>query len=107
MRTVARIVPTGSMSACSAWANTALHLRAGVEPVDDHLAIDRAGDLDAPIAERRGRRRDAPIAVANRGGLGKEVGTLASVEPRLAFLTRGKQRAQPRRKTTHELGEKR
>ena len=33
-----------------------------VERVDDHLAVDRAGDLDAPVLQVRRHRRHAPVA---------------------------------------------
>jgi hypothetical protein len=59
------------------------HLRARVERVDDHLAIDRAGDLDAAVLQVRRNRSDAPVAAAHIRGLGKEVGTLAAVVPLL------------------------
>jgi hypothetical protein len=37
--------------------------RSRVERVDHHLALDRAGDLDAAVEQIRGRRRDAPVAL--------------------------------------------
>ena len=42
------------------------HLRAGIERVDDHLAVDRAGDLDPAVEEVGGDRRDLPVAFADR-----------------------------------------
>ena len=45
------------------------------------LRVDRAGDLDAAALQRRRHRRDLPVAVADRRGLGEEVGALAGVEP--------------------------
>ena len=62
-------------------------LRARVQRIDDHLAVDRAGDLD-PAVEKVGRdRRDLPVAVANRSRLGKKIGQLARVEQFLALGT--------------------
>src|SRR5262245_33343334 len=67
------------------------HLRARVERVDDHLAIDRPGDLDAAILEVRRNRSDAPVAAAHVRGVGEEVGTLAAV---VSLLSRGAAREQ-------------
>ena len=47
--------------------------RARIERIDDHLAIGRAGDLDATVLQVGGRRRDPPVAVAHRAGLRQEV----------------------------------
>ena len=55
-------------------------LRARVQRIDDHLAVDRAGDLD-PAVEKVGRDRgDLPVAVADRFRLGEKIGQLAGVE---------------------------
>jgi len=62
------------------------HLGTGVERVDDHLAVNRAGDLDATVEEVGGDRRDAPLAFANRSRLRQEIGQAASVEMFLALL---------------------
>ena len=57
---------------------------AGVQRVDDHLAVDGARDLDAAVEQivRNGRNR--PFGVADVGGFGKEVGQLAGVDLLLA-----------------------
>ena len=39
--------------------------RARVQRVDDHLAVDRAGDLHAPVLQGGRRRRDLPVALAD------------------------------------------
>ena len=39
-------------------------VRARVERVDDHLAVDRAGDLDAAVEQVGGERRHGPVAGA-------------------------------------------
>ena len=57
---------------------------AGVERVDDHLAVDRAGDLDAAVGEVGRHRRARPVGVADRARLGQEIGKLARVELGLA-----------------------
>ncbi len=57
--------------------------RARVERVDDHLAVDGAGDLDAAILDVGGDARAGPVAVAHRARLREEVGQLAGVELRL------------------------
>jgi hypothetical protein len=46
---------------------------AGVQRVDDHLPVHRAGDLDPSIFEVVGRRRDFPDALANCSGLLREL----------------------------------
>ncbi len=67
-------------------------LRAGIERVDDHLAVvDRAGDLDAAIEQVLRDRRDLPVAFADVLRLGQEVGDLASVELLLTLGARRKQ----------------
>src|SRR6185312_5547887 len=58
--------------------------RAGVERVDDHLAVDRAGDLDAAILKICGDGRDGPRSLADLAGRGEEVGAFASVDTGLA-----------------------
>ena len=47
------------------------------------LRVGRAGDLDPAVVQVGGRRRDPPVGVADRGGVGAEVGQLAGVEARL------------------------
>src|SRR5437763_7954359 len=54
--------------------------RARIESVDDHLAIDRAGDLDATVPDV-GRNRGAdPARLADRTRFRQEAGQLAGVE---------------------------
>ena len=71
-------------------------VRARVERVDDHLGVDRPGDLDAAALERLGQRGDAPVAFADGLRLGQEVGPLAGVEPLGTRRTRGQQLAPAR-----------
>ncbi len=52
----------------------------GVQGVDDHLAVDRAGELDAAVEQVLRNLADPPVAGADVGGLGQEVGPLAGVE---------------------------
>src|SRR5262249_19856025 len=56
---------------------------AGIEGVDDHLAIDRPRDLDAAIDEILGDRRTLPVAFTDMAGLVQEVRQLAGIEARL------------------------
>ena len=54
-------------------------LSAGIERIDDHLAIDRAGDLD-PAVEKVGRDLgDGPVAVADGFRLGEKIGQAPGV----------------------------
>ena len=65
--------------------------RAGVERVDDHLAVDRAGDLDPAVLDVGRHRRAGPVGLANRARLGQEIGELAGVELRLSVSAPGQQ----------------
>jgi hypothetical protein len=57
---------------------------ARVQGIDDHLPVDRAGDLH-PAVEKVGRDRgDFPVAVADRLCLGEKIRKLAGVEVLLA-----------------------
>ena len=56
------------------------HLGAGIERVDDHLAVDGAGDLDAAVEKVGGDLGDRPVALADRFRLGKKIRQLAGVE---------------------------
>ncbi len=44
-----------------------------IQRVDDHLAIDRTGDLDAAVLQVGGDFGDPPVVGANGRGLGEEV----------------------------------
>ena len=66
---------------------------AGIQRVDDHLAVDRAGDLDAAVLKIGRDRRDLPVAGADRSRLGQEVRQAAIVEEHLPLLAEFEQRA--------------
>ncbi len=61
---------------------------AGIERVDHHLAIDRAGDLGPAVEQILGQRRHLPVAGADLRGLLQEIRLLAGIEPLLPFLAR-------------------
>ena len=61
------------------------HPGARVQRVDDHLAVDRAGDLDPAVQEIGRDRRDGPVALADGFRVGKKVRQFASVEIFLAL----------------------
>jgi hypothetical protein len=67
------------------------HPGAGIQGVDDHLAVHRAGDLHPAVLQVGGDRGDLPVAVADGLGLRQEVRLLAGVEALLALLTAGQQ----------------
>ena len=71
------------------------HVRIGarVEGVDDHLRVDRAGDLDAAALQRRRDRRDLPVAVADV--LRSRRGSRAARRRRAASRARARRRAAP------------
>ena len=64
---------------------------AGVERVDRHLALGRAGDLDPPLLHVAGDRRNRPVALAHVLGLGEEVERLAGGQTLTALCTRVEQ----------------
>ena len=80
------------------------HACARVERIDDHLAIGRAGDLDATVGEVRGRNGDPPVAVAHCAGLGQEIGQLTGVDLGLARHPPCEQLRHPRAKSAREIG---
>ena len=65
--------------------------RAAVERVDHHLAVGRAGDLDAAVEEVRRLVRDLPLRLADRLRLGEEIGQPAGVEVLLPRLAAGEE----------------
>ena len=71
-------------------------VRAAVERVDDHLPIDRTGDLDPPILQIVRNVRDGPFALANLVRLRQKVRKLAAIDARLASLARRQQLLAPR-----------
>ena len=64
-----------------------LHRR--VQGVDDHLAINRAGDLHAAVSQISGNAADAPVRLANVLGVWQKLGCYAPVEQRLLGRTCG------------------
>ena len=72
-----RVLEVGHVDAC-----------AGIEGVDDHLAVPgRAGDLDPAILKIRRSGRHAPLAVAHGARGVEEVGKLAALDALLALGT--------------------
>ncbi len=49
------------------------HLGAGVERIDGHLRVGRAGDLDASVLQGDRGRRDPPVGLTHVAGLVEEV----------------------------------
>ena len=60
------------------------HAGAGVEGVDDHLAVGGPGDFCAAVPEVCRDRRDGPVRFADVLRLGKEIGQRALVDLLLA-----------------------
>jgi hypothetical protein len=81
------------------------HVGAAVERVDDHLAVDGPGDLDAAVEDVLGQRRHLPVARPHGGGLGQEVRRPAAVELRLDLLAAGQQLEPAAVESTLQLGE--
>ena len=80
------------------------HVGARVEGVDDHLAIDGAGDLDATILEIGGEGADRPVGLADRAGVGEEIGADPGIEAVLPLRASGEQVENPVAKAPSELG---
>ena len=70
-------------------------VRAGVERVDHHLAVDRAGDLTAPVAEVGRRLGHTPLGVADVLRVGPEARQAARVELALPLAPPLEQLAAP------------
>ena len=75
---------------------------AGIERVDHHLAVDRAGDLDAAIEQILGQRRHRPVGVADALRLGREIGPPAAIELACsaARSARSRRRSPPNRRSS-------
>src|SRR5579885_2035934 len=56
------------------------YLRALIQRIDDHVALDRSGDLYAPILQVWRNRRNRPLAIANMLGFGQEIRQIAGIE---------------------------
>src|SRR5262245_21744431 len=67
------------------------HTRAGVERVDEHLAIRRTGDLYPPVLQVLRSRGDFPLGVANRARRDQELRGLPRIDPLLALVTQAQQ----------------
>ena len=70
-----------------------VHPRPRIEGVDDHLAIDGARDLDAPVHEIGGDRRDGPVPLADLSRFREKIGALAVQDPLGPRRTRRQQLA--------------
>jgi hypothetical protein len=84
-----------------------VHRRAGVQRVHDHLAIDRAGDLDPPVLQVRRHRRDLPVRVANLPGLPEKIGQRARLQAAIDLAAPGDQVAARPAEAPLELGQER
>ena len=82
-------------------------VRAGIEGVDDHLALDGTGDFHAAAFQRLRNRRDLPVAIADMRGFWQEIRTLARVEALGAFHAHGQQLLATRLECARQLGHQR
>ena len=62
-----------------------------IQSVDDHFAIDGAGDLDPAIQQIRGQRSHRPVRLADFGCLRQKIRTFTGIEFRLPSHTGGQQ----------------
>ena len=81
-------------------------IRAAVERVDDHLAVNGAGDLHAPILQIRRHRIHAPIAFAHTFCFSQKIGKLAGINRFLADLPLRQQFEPSRVEFAVQLGKK-
>jgi hypothetical protein len=79
--------------------------RAGVQRVDDHLAVDRPGDLDAAVLQVGRCGGHAPVALADLPGAGQEVERLARGDARAALAARVEELAPARLEALVQPGE--
>ncbi len=71
-------------------------VRAGVERVDHHLALDRPGDLHEALGQVLGDGGDLPVAVADLLRLGEEAELLSAIELALPLRAAGEELLAPR-----------
>ena len=81
-------------------------LCAGIQRVDNHLAIGRPGDFDAAVLDVARDRRTLPVAVADMFRLGQEVEPFALIKPSLPFLPVLETLLAPRAEVTLQLCDK-
>ena len=79
-------------------------VRAGIEGVDDHLALDGTGDFHAAAFQRLRNRRDLPVAVADVRGFWQEIRALARVEALGPLHAHGQQLLAARLEFTRQFG---
>jgi hypothetical protein len=77
----------------------------GVERVDDHLALDGAGDLHAAVEEVGRERRHAPVARADVRGLGEEIPVGGGLQGRGARAAPLQQRVDAGAELSHQAGD--
>ena len=81
------------------------HARPGVQRVDHHLALDRAGDLDASIEQVRRSARHHPRRLPNVGGVLEERRANAGVQFGLAVHPATEQRPAMQVEPTVQAGD--
>src|SRR5262249_35171264 len=89
---VERAGPSGRMRILKIGHETT---RPGIEGVDDHLAIDGAGDFDAAICKVARHFGDAPIMAPDTRRLRQEIGKPALIELDLPLSPVEEQRFAP------------
>ena len=82
------------------------HFCARIQRIDDHLAVNRAGDLNPAIQQIGRNRRNRPIAFADMLGLGKEIGQFAGIKALLAHHARLEQCLACRIETLMQIDQK-
>ena len=81
-------------------------LCAGIQRVDNHLAIGRPGDFDPAVLDVARDRRTLPVAFADLFRLGQEVEPFALMKPSLPFLPVLETLLAPRAEVTLQLCDK-
>src|SRR4030095_7627278 len=82
------------------------NLCAGIQRVDNHLAIGRPGDFDPAVLDVARDRRTLPVAFADLFRFGQEIEPFALMKPCLPFLPVLKTLLAPRAELTLQLCDK-
>ena len=80
------------------------HPCAGIERIDDHLAIGRTGDLDPAVLEIGRRDGDPPVAVADRASFRQEIRQAAAIDLNLPRHAPREQFRYPGPEPAREIG---
>ena len=78
----------------------------GIQRVNDHLALDGAGDFHAAILQISRDTANSPVAISNGSSFRNKIRKLPVVNSLLLLQTRGQQLIARRRKAAHQFRQK-